>query len=136
MKNEYIKVLFVSPGKKARIINTGNRAPAFRKLLKGHFTEYMPFDENHVLVARSEGRALREELNRAIRDDDGNILDVIVGDFFVAGCRYDEDEYSDFDLKSESDRKIYEMLLKPEKFIMKGGRITDAERKNGNGNDD
>ena len=49
----------------------------------GLIDEYMPFEDDVALVCNDEGKMLGLPLNRAIEGEDGKIMDVICGDFFI-----------------------------------------------------
>ena len=58
-------------------------------------------------------------LNRALRDDTGEIYDIITGNFLITGL--DEENFSD--LSPELMEKYKEQFLSPESFVRIGGKI-------------
>ena len=84
-------------------------------------------------VCNDEGKLAGMELNRALRDDTGEVLDIIAGPFFIAGLSEDS-----FDSLSEEQIKTYsKMYAKPEIFINLGGTIkalpVEPEQEKGTG---
>ena len=128
MKKENIRIIYISPGKEAEIIEIENTKAAFRKLLKGNYIEYMPFDDSHVLLAEENGKKGRKKLNRAITDSEGRILDVIVGDFLIMRGNFDEQFYESVDPENEEDRRIFERLRFPHRFYLTEEGEIDARK--------
>ena len=58
-------------------------------------------------------------LNRAIRDDDGKIIDVVAGTFFICGA--EGDHFSS--IPKELQKKYEEKFKKPEAFLKMGRSI-------------
>ena len=72
-----------------------------------------PFDDPVALLCNDDGKLLGLELNRALRDDNGEIYDVIAGPFLIVGCGKE-----DFDSLSEDMIDKYrEIFSQPEVFI-------------------
>ena len=66
-----------------------------------------------------EGKLVGKELNRALRDDDGDIYDIIAGDFLVVGLG-EEDFCS---LSPELMKQFEEHFHRPETFVRMGRSI-------------
>ncbi len=72
-----------------------------------------PFDDPVALLCNDDGKLLGLELSRALRDDNGEIYDVIAGSFLIVGCGEE-----DFDSLSEDMIDKYrEIFAQPEVFI-------------------
>ena len=118
MKNE-IRVLLVEPQKYPRMITVRNSLEALQETVGGYIEAIYPFDDNVAIVCNDEGKLNGSALNRALRDDNGGVYDIIAGTFFVCGLG-DED----FDSLPESLESKYESLFHtPETFVNVGGRI-------------
>ena len=74
--------------------------------------------EQHNVV-NEEGKINGMELNRALRDDDGNLYDIIAGPFLVVGLT--EDDFCS--LTDEMLDKYSKLYEKPEIFMNLGGKI-------------
>ena len=70
-------------------------------------------------VFNEEGKLDGLPLNRALRDEDGDIYDVVAGNFFLAGIG--EDDF--IDLPDELVEQFTEQFWQPEVFVNVGGRI-------------
>ena len=70
-------------------------------------------------VCNEEGKLDGLPLNRALRDEDGDIYDVVAGNFFLAGIG--EDDF--IDLPDELVEQFTEQFWQPEVFVNVGGRI-------------
>ena len=74
--------------------------------------------EQHKIV-NEEGKLDGLPLNRALRDEDGDIYDIVAGNFFLAGIG--EDDF--IDLPDELVEQFAEQFRQPEVFVNVGGRI-------------
>ena len=73
-------------------------------------------------VCRESGKLDGLTLNRALRDSDGDIYDIIAGTFFIAGLGE-----SDFtDLPHELAEQFAERFRQPEMFMRVDGKIVAA----------
>lgn len=70
-------------------------------------------------VCNEEGKLDGLPLNRALRDEDGDIYDVVAGNFFLAGIG--DDDF--IDLPDELVEQFTEQFWQPEVFVNVGGRI-------------
>lgn len=70
-------------------------------------------------IVNEEGKLDGLPLNRALRDEDGDIYDIVAGNFFLAGIG--EDDF--IDLPDELVEQFAEQFRQPEVFVNVGGRI-------------
>lgn len=89
----------------------------FMKLNAEHIR--YPFNEPVALVMHDEGKLVGKDLNRALRDDDGDIYDIIAGDFLVVGLG--EDDFCS--LSPELMKQFEEHFHQPETFVRMGRSI-------------
>ena len=82
---ETMTVLLVEPEKYPRPVEIGTDLEDLQKAVGGYIEVMYPFDEQVGLVMNEEGKLEGLPLNRAIRDDDGQIYDVVAGSFLVVG---------------------------------------------------
>ena len=115
-----IKVLFIEPHKYPRVINLNDTLEDMQKLVGGDIEEYMPFDDDVAIVCNEEGKLNGEELNRAIYGDDGQLLDIIAGKFFICYAPIESERFL-----SMPDN----LLTKYEKLFKYPERITVSENK-------
>lgn len=115
-----IKVLFIEPHKYPRVIDLNDTLEDMQKLVGGDIEEYMPFDDDVAIVCNEEGKLNGEELNRAIYGDDGRLLDIIAGKFFICYAPIESERF----LSMPDD-----LLKKYEKLFKYPERITVSENK-------
>ncbi len=72
-----------------------------------------PFEDDVALICNEEGKINGMELNRALRDDDGEIFDAVAGPFLIVGLG-DEDFTS---LSDDLIEKYRDIFAQPEVFI-------------------
>ena len=84
MSNEkMIDVIMVEPMRPPGIVSMRDNTKAMQEAVGGEIEEYMPFDDDIAIVCNQEGKHLGLPLNRTIRDENGEIIDVIAGTFFI-----------------------------------------------------
>ena len=94
-------VVLVEPNKEARIVKIDNTLKAMQKTVGGYIEAVYPYDDNVAIVCNEEGKIAGLPLNRALKDADGKVYDVIAGTFFIAGLTEDNfgsltEEQTDF----------------------------------------
>lgn len=118
--NKKLDVLLVEPGQYARMTTIDAGLKSLQKTVGGDIEAAYFFDDPVALVCQEEGKINGSELNRAVRDADGEILDIIAGKFFVCGLGEE-----DFTSLPEGLQKKYEdMFRRPETFLKMGRSIT------------
>lgn len=90
-----------------------------QKVVGGYIQEAPFFRDPVTLVCNEEGKISGLPLNRAIRDDDGKIIDVVAGTFFICGA--EGDHFSS--IPKELQKKYEEKFKKPEAFLKMGRSI-------------
>ena len=119
---EQIKVIYCEAGHKARIAEVDKNLGAFQGLVGGWIEEYMPFeDEDAAIVCNEEGKTIGLPLNRAVKDEDGQLLDIIAGDFFICYAPIESEKW--LELPPELQEKYLEKFKYPEQFFRENGEI-------------
>lgn len=85
----------------------------------GDIEAVYPFNEEVALVVNEEGKINGSELNRALRDDNGQIYDIIAGDFLVVGLG--EEDFAS--LSPELMEQFEKAFHQPEMFVRMGHSI-------------
>ena len=85
----------------------------------GDIAATYPFSDPVELVCNDEGKLIGLELNRGLRDEDGNLYDIMAGTFLVVGLS--EDSFTS--LTPEQVQKYTEHFKQPEQFISLNGQI-------------
>lgn len=109
----------VEPGKAPYVTDIGNDLRSMQQAVGGYIQAVYPYEETVVLVCNEEGKLDGLPLNRALRDEDGDIYDVVAGNFFLAGIG--DDDF--IDLPDELVEQFTEQFWQPEVFVNVGGRI-------------
>ncbi len=117
MTDDKIRVVYVEPGMYARETEIGLDLRSLQNAVMGHIEVFYPFDEPVCIVCNDEGKLNGMPLNRAVFGDNGKIMDVIAGPFFICGVG-EEDFIS---LTDEQTDKYLEMFRRPERIQFLGG---------------
>ena len=114
-----LTVLVVAPGEKPRVETIDCGLESLQQQVGGYIEAVYPFEEPVGLVCNEEGKINGMQLNRALRDDDNSIYDIVSGTFLVVGLG-EEDFCS---LTPEQIEKYSEHFAEPEMFFMLDGEI-------------
>ena len=120
-KEERIKVLLIEPYKYSKVIEIGDDLDDMQATVGGPIEEYMPFDDDVAIVCNEEGKILGEDLNRAIYDNDGRILDIIAGKFFICYAPLESEKF--LSLPDDMLKKYQEKFKYPERITLIDERI-------------
>ena len=86
------KILVVEPHKTAyvKVYPDGFKYDDMTKLVDGYIEAVYPFADKVALVGNEESKILGMEPNRALRDENGRIYDILCGTFFICGLSRDD----------------------------------------------
>ena len=112
---ETMTVLLVEPEKYPRPVEIGTDLEDLQKAVGGYIEVTYPFDDVGI-VMNEEGKLEGLPLNRALRDDEGQIYDVVAGSFLVVGLT----EESFGSLTPDQMQKFEQQFHQPEVFIHMG----------------
>ncbi|MDY4769497.1 MAG: DUF5688 family protein [Lachnospiraceae bacterium] len=114
-----INVLLVEPNCYPKEVEIGTGLEDLQKAVGGNIEVSYPFEDNVGLVMNEEGKIEGLPLNRAIRDENGQITDVVAGSFLVVGLTEDS-----FGSLSPDQMKTFEDTFhQPEAFVKMGKGI-------------
>ena len=117
-----MNVLMVEPGKAPYEMQIGDDLQSMQALVGGYLEAVYPFEQPVALVCRESGKLDGLTLNRALRDADGDIYDIVAGSFFIVGLGE-----SDFiDLPHELAERFAEQFRQPELFLRVDDKIVAA----------
>ena len=119
MGKDTMTVLLVEPEKHPRPVEIGTSLEDLQKAVGGFIEVTYPFDDQVGLVMNEEGKLEGLPLNRALRDDEGKIYDVVAGSFLVVGLT--EDDFGS--LSPDQMQKFEELFHQPEVFVRMGKGI-------------
>ena len=114
-----IRVVMVEPQKEAYITEIGSSLSDMQQAVGGYIEGYYPFEDTVCIVCNEEGKLNGMPLNRAVRDKDGDITDIIAGPFFVCDCSGENFG----SLSPEMAKKYQEKFRYSELFYRLAGRI-------------
>ena len=114
-----MRVVYVEPGRIARKTEIGTDLADLQAAVGGWIEAYYPFEEEVCIVCDEEGKFDGSFPNRAVRDEDGKIMDIIFGPFFICGCSGEEFG----SLTDEQIKRYTEMFRLPERFVRVDGEM-------------
>jgi hypothetical protein len=114
-----MNVLIVEPGKAPRESEIGGGLNNMQEVVGGLIQAVYPYEDPVAVVCNDEGKILGMPLNRALRDESGEIYDILAGTFFI--CGLGEDNFAS--LSPELMKKYKEKFAQPEIFMKMGDRI-------------
>ena len=110
--DDTIEVLMVEPGQYPRVERIGSDLASLQKAV-------YPYDDPVALICGEEAKLEGKPLNRALRDEDGDIYDIVAGKFFLCGLGDENFAY----LPKELQQKYEEKFRQPEAFLKMGSKI-------------
>lgn len=119
MENK-MTVLVVEPEKVPYVKEIDPGLQSLQSEVQGWIQAVYPFDDPVALICNEEGKLMGLPLNRALRDDKGQIYDVVAGTFLLTGLS--EDNFAS--LSPELVAKYEKRFMYPEMFIPFGGKLS------------
>lgn len=116
---EKMTVLVVEPMKEPYVKEIAPGLHSLQAEVGGDIATAYPFSDPVGLVCNDEGKLIGLELNRGLRDEHGEIYDIMAGTFLVVGLS--EDSFTS--LTPEQVQKYTEHFKQPEQFISLNGQI-------------
>lgn len=116
-EKEKLRVILLKPNEAAEIVEIEDDLESMQELVGGLIEPYDPFYsetdpryENVILVCNEEGKFRQLPPSRAIVDEDGHVMDVIAGPFFLCYAPIESERFLSMppDLEEEF-RKKYEL---------------------------
>lgn len=116
-----MQVVVVEPKKKPVVQDIGSGLESMQKIVGGPIEAVYPFDEPVALICNEEGKLLNLPLNRALRDGEGNVYDIISGTFLLCAAPPDSDRFAG--LTDQEVKTYMERFSMPEMFLNVGGDL-------------
>ena len=85
----------------------------------GSIEAVYPFADTVAIICNDEGKLMGMPLNRALRDEDGQMYDAVAGDFLVVGLG--EEDFAS--LTPEMAQKYEQLFHQPEAFLKLANRL-------------
>jgi len=119
MDNEKISVLVVEPEKKPYAKEISSGLSSLQHEVGGYIQAVYPYEEPVAIICDEEAKLKGSELNRVLRDEDGQIYDVVAGTFLIVGLG--ESEFTS--LTPEHMKQFKEKFETPEMFMRLNGKL-------------
>lgn len=113
-----MRILVVEPEKTPYVKEIAGDLSSLQAEVGGSIEAIYPFNDPVALICNEEGKIIGMPLNRAMRDEDGNVWDIISGTFLITGL-------SDGNFTSLSDELIdiyHRRFQTPEYFFKVNGK--------------
>ena len=118
-----VRVIIVEGGKKPYEMELENSLAAMQHCVGGLVESV--YEQGGpgqcALICNDEGKLLGLPLNRALRDEEGQIYDVIAGTFFICGAPEDSENFTS--LTDEQVAYWLKRFAKPEFFVSVNGKL-------------
>lgn len=124
-KEKTITVVLCEPGKLARTAEIGTSLEDLQGVVGGLIEPFYPYDEPVCIVCDDEGKISGKPLNRAVYGEDGEMLDIIAGTFFVCDCSGERFA----GLSKEQQERFLDEFRYPERFVRVNGNIAAIKYK-------
>lgn len=118
-QKETMDVLLIKPGMYPQVVKIGCELEDLQAAVCGDIEATYPFDDEVALVMNEEGKINGSELNRSLKTEDGELYDIIAGNFLVTGLT--EDDFGS--LSPELMDKFEKHFHQPEMFVRMGRSI-------------
>lgn len=89
-----MNVLLIEPGAHPRQAEIQDSLSAMQQAVGGPIQAIYPFPKPVALICHEEGKLIGLPLNRALRDEEGEIYDIIAGPFFLCGAPPDSENFT------------------------------------------
>lgn len=119
-----IHVLLMEPKKVAKPALVNNTLEDMQQLVGGHI-EVLPLPGGGLLVCNEEGKFLTLPQNRALKDEAGKVVDVLVGTCFICGTKGDEF----ISLTPDQMKQFKKEFQYPQKCVRRNGEIVAKDIK-------
>ena len=114
MEKNKISALYVCPNKPPELVLVEPTTPVFRGLLGGPIEEIFPYFEEVMLLCSASAKVERKPPNRALYDGNGNLIDVVAGDFILVGAPLTEPGF--ISLTPEQINRYQALYQTPDQF--------------------
>ena len=114
-----LSVLQIAPGQHPQQVEIDNDLKALQQAVGGSIGASYPFEDPVAIVYNDDGKLMGLPLNRALRDENGEMYDAVAGTFLVVGLG--EEDFAS--LTPEMAQKYEQLFHQPEAFLKLGNRL-------------
>ena len=116
-----MRILVIEPERRPEVREINDSLKAMQDIVGGYIQAIYPFDAPVALVCNDEGKLMDLPANRGLRDENGQMYDIVFGTFFLCGAPADSDHFTSLTL--EQIKWYHERFYTPEMFWGMDGRI-------------
>lgn len=120
-KENRITAILIKPKSLPERITIKNELKTFQSLVKGYIECFDLPDEGITIICNEEGKINGLDLNRSIKDNNGNTVDIIAGNMVIVGIDYAEGEF--ISLTEKQTEEITEKFYHPEIFFKHNDKL-------------
>ena len=119
-EKKMLDVLLVKPNEHPQNVSIGAELKDLQEAVGGSIGASYPFADDPVaIVYNDDAKLMGLPLNRALRDENGQMYDTVAGDFLVVGLG--EEDFAS--LTPELAQKYEQLFHQPEAFLKLGNRL-------------
>ena len=119
MAENTLSVLKIASGQYPQQVEINNELKALQQAVGGSIGASYPFADPVAIVYNDDGKLMGLPLNRALRDENGEMYDAVAGTFLVVGLG--EEDFAA--LTPEMAQKYEQLFHQPEAFLKLGNRL-------------
>ena len=119
MDNEKMTVIVIEPGMKPYVQEIQGGLESLQREVGGDIQAVYPYDDPLAIIAAESGKLMGMPFNRALRDEDGHIYDVLVGKFLIVGLG--KEDFTS--LPDNLIKKYHDKFKTPEMMIRMDGKV-------------
>ena len=119
MAENTLSVLKIALGQHPQQVEIDNDLKALQQAVGGSIGASYPFADPVAIVYADDGKLMGLPLNRALRDENGEMYDAVAGAFLVVGLG--EEDFAS--LIPEMAQKYEQLFHQPEAFLKLGNRL-------------
>ena len=114
-----MKILRVEPEKSPEIVDMAGTLEALQAAVSGDIEAVYPWEDPVAIICNDDGKFNGMAPNRALYNEDGEIMDIIAGTFLIVGLG--DDDFCG--LSDDLAAKYAALFGTPEAFLRAGDRI-------------
>ena len=118
-EKKMLDVLLVKPNEHPQNISIGAELKDLQEAVGGSIDAVYPFADPVAIVYNDDGKLMGLPLNRALRDENGQMYDAVAGTFLVVGLG--EEDFAS--LTPELAQKYEQLFHQPEAFLKLANRL-------------
>lgn len=115
-----MRILVIEPERRPEVREIEDSLTTMQQIVGG-LIQPIYLDDSVALICNDEGKLMNLPANRGLRDENGQMYDIVFGTFFLCGAPADSDHFTS--LTQEQIEQYRKMFYTPEMFWGMDGRI-------------